>query len=766
MDDFFWWIDSLARSLEWEDRSRLSWAREVTGASRRQERLEQQKQVTSMLGEEHEAAINAEPPVHNPETGFTSGDEEGAVPHEHGGIEKQYSKNGEPCDHPGCRWTVKEDCPACEGEGIVQQHGLCSDCDGSGKTGKTLPTTPHAHPEPPKPYADQSKVQHQFPDGWSVKKTHTYGDLAYEGNMMTNCIREDAQEKGHCDSCEGSGVCNNCDGGQNECGECYGASTQTCDECNGHGSIECDDCSGSSIQATCNSCKGQGKGGPHEVCKTCENDKVGHDRNSAAGNPHEFEPKCAPCNGTGKHTEWTPGKETCDECYGTGKEDNGDRGSEPEGDCWKCEGEGQTDCETCEGEGKYTCGSCEGSGEHVCQHCDEGYVDCYECDGRGTCQSCDGSGGETHIGGPKHYYKPYTEDDAASFERAPGGAYSLRDSDNVPHVSFLHEGEGHIHDVLGRENNVKRPLKPEYQKRVLQYMQGKLPADKDAKCSECKGTKVQHQQDYTPCTDCEGRGRVTSDEEGVTQCKTCKGGGNVWKTNEVSCGVCKGTGDPTVKVGWGYGGQRSTYTGKDIDDIVAGTKPKPDVMLVAKHKTNPQETRGFKDAGEASDFMDQRDYIRTGCGDCNGSGKTLHDNGESVNTGSCRNCSGQGYTLEPTTKKETHDLYAIPTEQVGHSRIEYEPSSESWRVKDGKGAKINWEGGTRMNWNQLLPASGSGDERSGINFLPHEEHRRMRQGQPDYVNQVVPRVASVKEIWNECSLGHHHNARMVVDAKS
>ena len=113
MDDFFWdWVESLTRSLEWEDRNRYARAMEFTGASRRQERLEQQKQVTFQIGDDHESETAAGDGFSRP-----CADEE-HVPHEHGGISKQYSTNGEKCDYPDCNFNYRKDCPTCDGSGL------------------------------------------------------------------------------------------------------------------------------------------------------------------------------------------------------------------------------------------------------------------------------------------------------------------------------------------------------------------------------------------------------------------------------------------------------------------------------------------------------------------------------------------------------------------------------------------------------------------------------------------------------------------------
>lgn len=728
MSEFFWWVESLARSLEWEDRRRFAHAWEVTGGSRRQERLELQRQKTQEIGDEHEDAVNTE-------AGGIADlvNEEGAVPHEHGGASKLYSENGERCNWKGdpalgeeCAWNYNKPCPGCKAtgfEGGEEKPGgvnPCTQCGGGGAIpDETLSTPPHRHPEPAKPYVDQAKPVHDFGDGWTVKKAHTFGDLKYEGLMMTNCIQDDAGG-GECSNCEGRRYCPECEHeGQNDCGECGGDYERECDSCYGAGHHDCESC-GTSVQETCGSCDGKG------------------DIDGST---------CPTCSGGGKQPVWYDGKKDCSACDGEGVDGDGD-------ECWNCDGSKVEDCDECGGEGKFECGHCDGKGSFTCEHCDEGKTECWECEGSDICQTCDGQGGTGAKGGPENYYRPYTDDEADEFQRAPGGAYSLRDKDNIPHVSFLHGDEGntdprHINNVLGRENSVP---KPEYQNKMLKYMQSKIdqsgkPPGTEEKCPECKGAKTFEQTRRVHCTGCGGddshigSGLFTRDEgtsnETVEVHEDCQGRGYNHEKYQAPCYDCKGTGEPTAMVGWGYGTDRKQYTTHDIDHILAGNVPKPKVMLIAHHTRNVNHVETLPNAQKAREFMDRTSDLRIkgGCGSCGGTG----DEGES---GACRTCLGTGDSVQKVMNKEAFTLHAVPLDRVGESRVEYEPSSEAWKVKDGKGAKVDWDGGTQLDWKQLV--NPGPDSPYVINTNPtHEEHRRMRQGQPDYVNQVVPRVAAL-----------------------
>lgn len=694
--DFFWWLESLARSLEYQDRSRLAWAWEVTGASRRQERLQHQMETLQTIGQDHEAAVEPS------DEEYVAPD---AVPHEHG-IAKHYSENGEHCDYPGCDRNYGE------GEG--------------------LRTPTHVHPEPPKAYVDQAKPVHTFPDNWSVKKTQTMGDLKYEGTMMNNCIKEDADAKGACETCEENpGHCQYCDEGYTRCGDCEGSGRLDCDECHGEGETECETCEATGDLKPCGMCGGKGHfdEGEESTFK------------GAAG-------RCTACGGGGKRFHWEPGKVDCDTCHGDGEIDDGKGGKE---ECEDCDGEGRHECPDCEGAAVHECHECGGQGDFACSSCGgDGRTACWECEGADECPSCHGNSTEIE-GGPENYYRPYTHDEAQSFFRAPGGAYSLRDPDNIPHASFLHGENSYgekgadkrsITDVLGREN--KDP-KPEYQKRLLQYVGSQL-SDKDEKCPTCDGDKVISHMRRIPCEGCGGsqetgeigNGLVTSDD-GVDVHEPCNGRGYTHGPVAQACGHCKGTGEPTVKVHWGYTEAHSTYTKQDIDDIVHDRMPKPDVMLVARHKTNPNEVETLRDAEQGREFAESAVKIKVPCPTCRGeSGQP-----DAVqNSKPCINCGSTGKMAKEVYAHQAYDLYAIPRERVGDSRIEFKPSVDTWVAKDGKGSKIDWDGGTKLDWNQIVDHSYShGSYGDRMREEQNNRHRELREGQPDYVNRVLPRVA-------------------------
>lgn len=162
-------------------------------------------------------------------------------------------------------------------------------------------------------YEPAAETVHEFPNGFTVKKLKTYGDLGFEGQMMNHCLKEDF--KSECETCGGSGRCENyCEDGYSECPTCDGDGTQNCDTCGGDGEVYC------------SACDGEG---------TIENDEGETD-------------DCAPCEGLGKvsceEEDCKVGKVNCEDCYGdkqVGKI-SCDGYNCASGFCNECEGNGGT----------------------------------------------------------------------------------------------------------------------------------------------------------------------------------------------------------------------------------------------------------------------------------------------------------------------------------------------------------------------------------------------------------------------------------------
>ena len=125
-----------------------------------------------------------------------------------------------------------------------------------------------------KEHPDTSTIVGQAGDGWTVRKLNTAGDAQYEGKMMRNCIKDQAQKV--CNTCDESGVCGKCGGdGGHMCEKCQYTGEQKCprrfkdhsdcNSCDGTGHVECSTCSGEGT-VDCGVCSGDG------YCKTCGGD--------------------------------------------------------------------------------------------------------------------------------------------------------------------------------------------------------------------------------------------------------------------------------------------------------------------------------------------------------------------------------------------------------------------------------------------------------------------------------------------------------------
>jgi len=697
MDDygsFFWdWLEHVDRALDWEVRTSASYAWEVMGASKRQERLEFQRGILKEIGEAHEQAAR--------DSGHSPYDEAdtGAIPHQHGGNSMAHSTHGEECKvYPagGCQYNQFKLCPSCDATpGKVES---CNTCDGRGKVLRE-PTPRHTHPEPGMPYQEQSEVVHKLADGWSIKRCKSYGDLRYEGNMMNHCISEDAEGK-ECDECEGSGECRHCGGeGRTNCEDCGGEGRVDCDSCSGDGQTDCHHCEtiAEHGEENCHSCLGKGE---VQTCKGCGygvdkhelNKKFNPTLDNGQPNTHMFESKvtsCGSCDGKGKvqTTNWVSGQIECPSCDGSGS----DGSSLWDRKCHECSGKGHVDCDECGGEGSKKCEDCGGEGRVDCGSCEGGgHYDCDTCEGSGQCQNCSGTGTDSQEAGPLHYYHAFSQEEADHFNRAPGGPLSLRDADNVPSVSFLEDDHDsrEINNVFGRGDEM--PVAP-HQHRILQYMRAQLPKQ-DAlpgigeKCTECKGTA----------------GHPFGDD--------------------FTCANCKGTGKPTVGVKWAthYNAQR--FTADDLDSIQNGSYQRPDVMLLAQHRANKNEIHTFKDYDNAKKF------------------------GWSY--------SAAGGTV---LGKNLYDLHAIPSSSIGKDQTIYNPAEESYEVKSGRGAKLPLGTATKIPWDSVhvncSTCDGKGNIRNDMGErstcpacegegFDHKARDAARSSLPEYAQDLFPRVAS------------------------
>ena len=590
------------------------------------------------------------------------------------------------------------------------------------------------------PYQEQSEVVHTLPDKWTIRRLRTFGDLKYEGTMMTHCIKEDADGQ-TCGECDGSGNCGDCEEGRSECGECYGSGRFDCAECGGEGKQDCRECSDSSTSTTykCDHCKGSGK---VDKCRSCGYEKEQHDfanptiaRAYGQVGPeakHEWQPQKGDCNhcfGAGERTitEYTPGKVDCDECEGTGKDDEGD-------ECDTCDGEGKQECGECNGTAKQECEACIGEGREDCSECGgEGYSECGTCEGSGLCGECSGNGRTgTGDSGPDHYYRAFSRDEADALEHAPGGPLSLRDEDNVPSVSFLEDNHNpkEIYSVFGRQD--KMPV-AEHQHRILRYMKSRLAGEgqipgMEEKCSACSGNKEVPAKGL--CGSCGGTGRW-----GGLECSECAGSGN--KDIKVSCGRCKGTGEDTVGVSWATQTSPQRFTRGDIDSILNGEYNRPDVMLLAQHKENKNEVHTLGDVGRAGAFG--KSYA------------PVHEEG-GTRAGEAR---------------ELYDLHAVPSIAIGKDSTIYNPAQQAWEVKSGRGSKLPLEtAGAKVPWEAVMEPKketcqscdgkgylGSPDlprpgDTACVNCMGHGEVKdhealhRTRAQLPEFVQSLFPKVAS------------------------
>ena len=201
-----------------------------------------------------------------------------------------------------------------------------------------------------------------------LKKTAKFNKGIYRGKLYGTIESYTCNTTCKCPKCEGTGLCNNCDGekqitctlcnGTTKCISCSGSGRYTCKNCDGDGIcpkcdegwIECGDCSGSGTES-CPDCCGTGFF-VNECCNKCN-----------GSGEYRYGVKCKFCNGTGRYTV----------------------------ECRKCDGNGEINCDNCDGNGGWNCTECHGSG--TCSHCHgDGNFHCKACDGTGFCGKCKGKG--------------------------------------------------------------------------------------------------------------------------------------------------------------------------------------------------------------------------------------------------------------------------------------------------------------------------------------------------------------------------------------
>ncbi len=151
-----------------------------------------------------------------------------------------------------------------------------------------------------------------------------------------------------CHLCEGSGICEECEGDRKvECEDCGGTGKSRCSHCGGSGFESCPNCRGSGNVRT------------------------------------RYFVNCGSCHGSGIQSFGIDaGQVSCPYCHGTGQEERFD-----DDRCPTCGGDGRATCKRCQGSGRFgTCSSCKGKGE----------VTCNECGGTGKCKECKGIGKTTY----------------------------------------------------------------------------------------------------------------------------------------------------------------------------------------------------------------------------------------------------------------------------------------------------------------------------------------------------------------------------------
>lgn len=122
-------------------------------------------------------------------------------------------------------------------------------------------------------------------------------------------------------------------------------------------------------------------------------------------------------------------------------------------------------CPTCAGDMYAQCAKCSGDGElfnangtsRTCRNCNgQGWTSCKDCKGTGMLK--------TNV-----FDKPYQAEDVHEVAGDDGHVHSLRDQDNISHLSFVHPANGKHNDFLsiyGRANTFPHPV---HQLRLLEY---------------------------------------------------------------------------------------------------------------------------------------------------------------------------------------------------------------------------------------------------------------------------------------------------------
>ena len=215
-------------------------------------------------------------------------------------------------------------------------------------------------------YKDEPKELQMFSYEQLKKKSKLISGI-YQGKLYGTIELYSCDKKINCPDCEGSGICNNCNGdkqvtctvcaGDLRCVSCDGTGRYTCTNCDGNG--DCTDCDGGWV--TCGYCYGDG----HVSCSDC---------NGSGNYIDEF---CRDCGGSGFYYN-----KTCRTCGGSGRFIK---------KCRRCGGNGRIECDNCDGDGGWNCEECHGTGK--CSHCHgKGGFICKSCGGSGSCGKCKGKG--------------------------------------------------------------------------------------------------------------------------------------------------------------------------------------------------------------------------------------------------------------------------------------------------------------------------------------------------------------------------------------
>lgn len=185
-----------------------------------------------------------------------------------------------------------------------------------------------------------------------TEKKITANVITKAESVTTAAANNTATNVNKCATCGGTGECQGCHGGRDECPACSGSGTEVCGNCDASGMQVCPNRhSCVNGKCTCVNCQGSGTA-------TCSN-----------------------CGGSGKNR--TDGTSVCPVCNGAGKQT-----------CLICNGKGYEICNICNGSGKTTCEVCNGKHTWTCSHCKGAGTakDCPDCNGSFKCQACNGTG--------------------------------------------------------------------------------------------------------------------------------------------------------------------------------------------------------------------------------------------------------------------------------------------------------------------------------------------------------------------------------------